>query len=226
MPPDIQRLNTRASYIGHRRVGAHFIPLFVTEARAADFWARVSKGDPEGCWLWTGQTDQRGYGLVTVSGKRFRAHRLAWELANGSSPGDMFVCHACDNPPCVNPAHLWLGTCRDNNHDMIAKGRHRAGRAETQARLTEEIVRQIKSSPERTTIIAERFGLRHSTVSAIRRGQNWAWVKVENEVSPPPRAGWTVAGMQASREATPVPREQEGSRIAPRRDPSSPPGMP
>jgi len=79
----------------------------------------------DACWEWNGPRDYHGYGRKTVNRKTVRLHRLAWEWANGPIPPGMFICHRCDNPPCVNPAHLFLGTNLDNVRDMIAKKRHR-----------------------------------------------------------------------------------------------------
>jgi hypothetical protein len=91
-----------------------------TPEQTARFWSRVDRsGD---CWLWTGARHPFGYGMV-VLGRRWYAHRLAWTLSNGPIPAGMCVLHRCDNPPCVNPTHLFLGTFRDNTADMHAKGR-------------------------------------------------------------------------------------------------------
>lgn len=88
------------------------------------FWRKVDKSaGPEGCWPWTGSRHGFGYGFVSAGGKRRGAHRVSWELANGPIPDGLSVCHRCDNPPCVNPAHLFLGTVGDNTRDMMAKGR-------------------------------------------------------------------------------------------------------
>lgn len=86
------------------------------------FWAKVDKGD--GCWEWTGGRANRGYGHVEpVRGQNRSAHRVSWELTNGPIPDGLWVLHRCDNPPCVRPSHLFLGTHADNMRDMEAKGR-------------------------------------------------------------------------------------------------------
>lgn len=97
----------------------------VAAAELADrFWAKVCRGD--GCWEWQGYRMPKGYGQVGIGHSGLiLAHRLAWELTHGPVPTDLFVLHHCDNPPCCNPDHLWLGTKADNNRDMAQKGRHR-----------------------------------------------------------------------------------------------------
>lgn len=77
-----------------------------------------------GCWEWTGASDgRRGYGMISYQNQRWSTHRLMWALTNGPIPDGMHVLHRCDNPPCMNPDHLWLGTALDNCHDKLAKGR-------------------------------------------------------------------------------------------------------
>jgi len=91
---------------------------------AEDFWANVQKGD--GCWLWTAYCDGYGHGIFRWNGKTTGAHRIAWELTFGAT--DLCVLHKCDNPPCVNPDHLFKGTKGDNNRDCVAKKRHHHSR--------------------------------------------------------------------------------------------------
>lgn len=91
------------------------------------FWAKIDhNGGPDACWPWTEGTGRRGYGKATYQGRTVAAHRLAWELTNGPA-GKLFVCHSCDNPPCCNPAHLFLGTPQGNQDDCRAKGRTASG---------------------------------------------------------------------------------------------------
>ncbi|WP_223643966.1 HNH endonuclease [Corallococcus sp. EGB] len=91
---------------------------------AERFWEKVRKG--EGCWEWT-LAHLRGYGVFTANGKHLRAHRVAWELTNGPIPEGVLVCHHCDNPGCVRPDHLFLGSNADNNADRDSKGRQARG---------------------------------------------------------------------------------------------------
>ena len=110
-----------------------------------------AKPQPDGCIVWTKSRDPRGYGYSKVMNARVYMHRFAWEAADGPIPEGLCVCHRCDNPPCCNPDHLFLGTRRDNNADKVAKGRqsfgerhsHR-GSAHGQAKITEQDVVAIR----------------------------------------------------------------------------------
>ena len=157
------------------------------------FWTKTDRsGD---CWNWTGRLDRSGYGNLEVNGKRARAHRYSWELCFGPIPGGLLVCHRCDNRRCVNPAHLFLGTPKDNIRDAARKGRmasgHRNGaytrpdclpRGERVggARLTEDQVRTIRalaSGGATTTGLARRFGVGETTVRHVVLRETWAHVE-------------------------------------------------
>ena|SRR2546426_8145664 len=87
------------------------------------FWSHVDKNDSSGCWIWTAHCNYTGYGTFQANGVQVRAHRFVWELTFGLIPKGILVCHACDNPSCVNPGHLWLGTNQANMIDREKKGR-------------------------------------------------------------------------------------------------------
>lgn len=96
----------------------------LTPEQQAEFWKRVDRRGDDECWPWKGMLSSAGYGRLAVGKSRPIASRLAWELANGQSfPDRALACHSCDNPICVNPAHIWAGTHLDNTRDAIAKGR-------------------------------------------------------------------------------------------------------
>lgn len=157
---------------------------------ATEFWGRIDRSG-DGCWLWRRSLDSHGYGQLTVEGRTRLAHRLAFEFANGPIPEGLCVLHRCDVPRCCNPNHLFLGTKKDNSDDMIAKGRdvkalgdanasrkypERRPRGEThrRAKLTEDQVKEIRTSGSGSTTLAKRFGISKTHVNRIRRGANWA----------------------------------------------------
>ena len=133
-----------------------------------------------GCWEWQGTKDKNGYGKMRIGGRRTgRAHRIAWMLEHGD-PGPLLVCHHCDNPGCVRPSHLFIGTALDNNHDRIAKGRPNGspGEANGTSKLTEPQVREMfdlyRSGGWRQKDLAARYGITQTAVQLILAGKNWS----------------------------------------------------
>jgi hypothetical protein len=131
------------------------------------------------CWLWLGKVDKDGYGVFYANGGDFRAHRVAYEFAFDVAPGDHFVCHRCDNPKCVRPEHLFLGTSQENTADRHAKRRDARGHRVGVAKLTHDDVVQIKAAlraGETQCDLAKRFGVRQTNISMIATGQTWRHV--------------------------------------------------
>lgn len=96
-------------------------PLNVREIKRFD--SKVEKIPFHPCWEWTASKNWSGYGVMNIRGTIILAHRISWFIETGKNPGKLFVCHTCDNPSCVRPEHLFLGTCKDNVADMWRKGR-------------------------------------------------------------------------------------------------------
>lgn len=141
-------------------------------------------GGPDACWPWMLATNEYGYGLLRLgsiidgSRRMARAHILAYRLAFGAPPLDKpCILHTCDNPRCCNPRHLWAGTVADNNADMVMKGRarHPNGESNTQAKLTEDAVREIRALGNGVSGVelAERFGVSRSLICHIRKRRKW-----------------------------------------------------
>lgn len=119
--------------------------------------------DPAACWEWVGGTTSIGYGAV----RNTTAHRISYRIHIGPIPVGMFVCHTCDNPPCCNPAHLFLGTPAENVADMEAKGRRRV-------KLSKETVLLIRaSSVPSGSVLGKRYGVSKHHINRIRRGLAW-----------------------------------------------------
>ncbi len=136
------------------------------------------KATPNGCWEWQGATAKEGYGHIT-RGRRgegiVRTHRAMWEIVFGPIPDGLCILHRCDNPPCANPAHLFLGTRGDNNADMVAKGRNvvqQAGEG-SNTKLTWKQVRAIRADGRRNCDIGVAYGIDHSHIGKIKRGERW-----------------------------------------------------
>jgi hypothetical protein len=150
------------------------------------FWDKIDKRGPDECWVWKGSISKNGYGSFKLGGKAQTSSRVAWLASYGRSPGEQMVLHKCDNRPCCNPAHLYLGDVKQNSRDMVERGRQRSGpvkgEANGNAKLTEAQVVEIKTliaKGARNQDIAPLFGVTHQMISKIRRGHFWAWVQGE-----------------------------------------------
>lgn len=143
---------------------------------ATRFWAKVQK--TASCWLWTGAQVPLGYGYIGEGGyKVHRAHRLSYEWRFGPLPSGAVICHRCDNPACVNPDHLFRGSQKDNMQDAKSKGRTTQGAKHGRARLTEELVQQIRTARQDGVThreIAARFGISQGHTTNILNGKVWA----------------------------------------------------
>jgi hypothetical protein len=139
------------------------------------FWRNTIKGD--GCWLWIGPKDDFGYGRLRNGARRVRAHRLSYEMFRCSIPADKFVLHSCDNPACVNPEHLRVGTALENVQDKVHRYRQTKGEASPWAKLQTEQVIAIKSADGTDRALAQQYGVSHSVISAIRRGVKWKHIQ-------------------------------------------------
>lgn len=147
------------------------------------FWSKVdTSAGSDACWLWTGAVNEHGYGVIRPAGRRSgpaeRAHRVAVRL-DGRDPTGYCVLHSCDNPPCVNPAHLSLGSKADNTQDMIAKQRGLVGVRNGIAKLTDSEVREIRRQRADGVMrktIAAAFQVSPATITRIVQGKGWRHV--------------------------------------------------
>jgi hypothetical protein len=173
-------------------------------AEPSDFWAHVDVKAPDECWPWRDAKLEFGYGAVRYQKRNWKAHRLAWALTHGSIPGKSWVLHRCDNPPCCNPAHLFLGTHEDNMADMASKGRHLSrtrtdylpsgddhharkrpevvarGERNGNAKLTASDVRAIRaawdSGQSSISALARRYGMTPSPIANVAQRRSWRHV--------------------------------------------------
>lgn len=140
------------------------------------FWAKVIKRGPDECWGWNGSTDGHGYGQLRIDGRAFKAHRFSYELHNGPIPDGLDCLHKCDNPPCANPRHLFLGTHRDNMNDMTAKGRRSnppkqdfKGDKSPRSAFTNEQVRAMREQFATLDMSMNEFARLHGTTNETMR---------------------------------------------------------
>lgn len=180
----------RAQFFCSRKCGTVFSGLAKRKLPAERFWAKVKKTDD--CWVWTGNMAGK-YGRFWSPPKTVLAHRFSYQLAHGPFDPKKVVCHRCDNPVCVRPDHLFLGTHKDNTQDAIKKGRlprgdnhylrrdpSRAARGERNgfAKINPDVVREIRrrADKEKQKDIAKALGVSPATVSHVITGRKWKHV--------------------------------------------------
>ena len=173
IPCSICALPSVARHLCRKHYGAaHYFKTLeqhscITEQEA--FEAKFKK--TESCWFWQGNVNSDGYGIFILSGEKpVRAHRYAYELYVGKIPEGKIIMHKCDNPPCVNPNHLQIGTKADNNADTAKKRRHNYGIDHWNGRLSDGDVATIRASTEKQSVLALRFGVHQSHISKIKNG--------------------------------------------------------
>jgi hypothetical protein len=140
----------------------------------------IVSNDSDGCWMWLGRKNYKGYGRMKINNRHVQAHRFSYEIYIGEIQDGLCVCHKCDNPACVNPNHLFLGTIQENNLDRDKKGRKALGENNGKSKLTLNDVIEIKRLLDSGFSVAEvsrRFNSKHSTINAVKIGRSWTWVK-------------------------------------------------
>lgn len=142
------------------------------------FWSKVVKS--ETCWIWAANRTSDGYGSFSLRGRQVGAHRVAFVFASGAEiPKGLCVCHRCDNPACVNPEHLFLGSHAENMRDASRKNRMHPGERNPISKLNSEIVREMRRrwvGGETARSLAAEFGVHHSVVQSAVSGKSWAHV--------------------------------------------------
>lgn len=163
-----------------RRERYETVKIAPSRSLISRFWSYVTTSD--NCWEWQG-SKRNGYGRIWSDGKMVRAHRVSFVIHFGAIPNGLFVLHHCDNPGCVNPKHLFLGTQAENMKDCRDKGRstglmafYGKGSECPSAKLTEEDVREIRRRNDTQDRIAKEFGVCQKTISNIMRRVNWKHV--------------------------------------------------
>lgn len=149
----------------------------ITEKITQRFWAKVNKTNG-GCWLWISTVDRCGYGKLSVNYKTKLAHRISWEIHHGPIPAGRCVLHNCDNPGCVNPRHLFLGSVADNMRDMSVKGRTPRGEAHPKNKLSIEDITDIRAAAGRVLQIrlSEQYGVSKGHICKIIARETWTWL--------------------------------------------------
>lgn len=156
--------------------------ITLSEKDIARFWIKVKIGEPNECWEWKSYRFKKGYGGFQIRTQNTFAHRVSWVINFGIIPEGLCVCHKCDNPPCVNPNHLFLGTVADNNKDRSEKGRSAdvSGEHNPCAKLKTEFISIIRESNKMGLSqrkLAKKFGVGKTTISRVLHRTHWKMVE-------------------------------------------------
>lgn len=157
------------------------IPLLEVPPLAAERFRAKLRPGANGCVVWCGGIAPFGHGRVSIDARMYQAHRVAWVIEKGEIPDGLWVLHRCDNPPCCNVDHLWLGTAADNSADMFRKRRsvHLRGEDQPISKLTEGEVALIRAATDRShASLARQFGVTEPTIRSVRIFHTWKHVGV------------------------------------------------
>lgn len=167
--PSVGRKLCKSHYYKMKRLGClHNYPVLGVDDVFDDRYIKM----PNGCWEWSGTRNKDGYGIFLLPKETpVRAHRLMYERIFGKIPDGMIILHSCDNPPCVNPQHLSVGTKKDNAQDCATKRRHRYGFDNHSTKLSEDDVSEIKISNEKQPVLAKKYNVSQSQISRIKSGK-------------------------------------------------------
>ncbi len=170
--PRVARGLCKKHYYFHRRRGSL---LQFTKTRPdvkTRLLFRIEK-TKSGCWEWLGPRHWLGYASIWVEGKNQPVHRVSYQTFKGPIPKGLYVCHTCDNPPCINPKHLFLGTHIDNIKDAVSKGRHARGEKNGHAVFTEKEILKIRASSENCSALARKYEVNPTTIQKIKKRISW-----------------------------------------------------
>jgi len=159
----------------------------ISESDKKRFWSKVKKSNH--CWTYSGARNPEGFGSFSLQGgKQIRAHRFSWIISYGEIPAGKFICHHCDNPPCVNPGHLFAGTPAENVKDSLDKGRRHwaIGEKHPKAKLTDKMVYKIRSERRRKNTpmraLAKSYGVSCTVINNIINRKIWRHLPEEANV--------------------------------------------
>jgi hypothetical protein len=155
------------------------LPDLIQGKDVARFRKFVPTAEPDDCWEWRSTRNRRGYGKFWLDGRTDLAHRVSYRMHKGSIPAGLQVRHSCDNPPCVNPDHLLIGTGKDNALDALERDRYRRGSGNGRAKLTESEVRAIRHDWQHGATqvsMARRYGVSRAAIQWVLNGRSWAGI--------------------------------------------------